>query len=124
MGFWKSKIGGITQKFKKIPLKEALIFVVVGCLLLALAFFVFRQDKETPTTTITGTDSEKRLTAILQEFDGLGNVRVMIGSTEEGEKSVVIVCDGQKDIRTIVEVREAAATVVGTPERNVKIYFK
>ena len=43
---------------------------------------------------------------------------------EDEVKSVVVVCEGAKDIRVVMEVREAVATALNTQQKSVKIYLK
>ena len=86
------------------------------------AWLVFGKDETTANTA--STDTEKRLAAILGDIDGVGEVEVMLSDTDEGEKGVVIVCQGAKDIVVLLSVREAAATALGIQQKNVKIYLK
>ena len=112
----------VKTRWKKLRLKEVVLFSVLSMLLLVGAWLVFRE--KTQTTYTASTDTEKRLVAILENIDGVGEVDVMLSSGEDGEKGVVIVCEGAKDIRVLISVREAAATALGIQQKNVKIYLK
>ena len=48
----------------------------------------------------------------------------MICETEEGVLGAVVVCEGAKNIRVNMDIREAVATALGTKESAVKIYLK
>ena len=116
--------GNLWSKLKNGRIKEwlfVLLFAAVLCVLAWVVFYDNRTDAATDVTTL-GTDTEKKLTAILEQIEGVGEVEVMI--SEEEEPTVVIVCDGGKDLQVIIRVREAAAAAVGTKEQNVKIYVR
>ena len=111
------------MKLKRLKYKEVLLFTVLAALLLFAAWKVFgAADKTTQTTALS--ETEKKLVAILENIDGVGEAEVMVSETEDGEKSAVIVCEGARDIRVLIAVREAVATALGTAQKNVKIYLK
>lgn len=109
------------EKAKKKWLEIALVGVVAVVLGIAV-WQVFLKDKQ-PTTTNADSD-ELRLVSILETIDGVGDAEVMIGRTEDGIQSVVIVCDGADQISVVIDVREAAATALGIEQKYVKIYLK
>ena len=70
------------------------------------------------------TEEEIRLVSILENIDGVGDAEVMIGLSEDGERRVVVVCDGADRISVLMDVREAAANALGIEEKFVKVYLK
>lgn len=112
----------IKTRWKRLRLKEVALVTILSVLLLGGAWLVF--GKENTQTSMSSSDTEKRLAAILADIDGVGEVEVMLSDTEDGEKGVVIVCEGANDIRVLISVREAAATALGIQQKNVKIYLK
>ena len=69
-------------------------------------------------------EKEQKISQILHEIDGVGEVSVVVCEEEDEVKSVVVVCEGAKDIRVVMEVREAVATALNTQQKSVKIYLK
>ena len=69
-------------------------------------------------------DTERRVDRLIEQIEGVGEAEVMICQTEDGVKSVVVVCEGGNDLQVIVRVREAVAAALGTEEKAVKIYVK
>ena len=112
----------IKTRWKRLRLKEVALVAILSVLLLGGAWLVL--GKENTQTSMSSSDTEKRLAAILADIDGVGEVEVMLSDTEDGEKGVVIVCEGANDIRVLISVREAAATALGIQQKNVKIYLK
>ena len=113
------------EKLKIKRLREYVWIAVVVLLLLILVFFAFKgEDEKSKNVMSQGTETEQKLAAILGEIEGVGEVQVMIGETEDGQKSVVVVCDGARSLQVIMDVREAAAAAVGTHQNQVKIYIR
>lgn len=100
--------------------------LLIGALAVALLFAISRvfQDDETKTVSSQMSETEQKVSRLLQEIEGVGAAEVIVCETEDGEKNVVIVCDGAKDIRVVMNVREAVAAALGTDEKSVKIYQK
>ena len=112
----------VKTRWKKLRLKEVVLLSILSILLLIGAWLVF--SEKTSTTYTASTDTEKRLVAILEKIEGVGEVEVMLSDTEDGERGAVIVCEGANDIRVLISVREAVATALGVQQKNVKIYLK
>lgn len=112
-------------RLKSGKIKDLLIIAGLALLLVFAVWRIFyKPDVLSTQTGVNGTESERALTALLGEIEGVGEVNVMICEDEEGVQSVVVVCDGAKNIRVNSDIREAVAAALGTEEKNVKIYLK
>jgi hypothetical protein len=110
------------SKNRKGKLLEIGLFVALA---LALCFAVWQVFlKEDKATVPTGSEEEIRLVAILESIAGVGDAEVMIGVYENGERGVVIVCEGAENISVLMDVREAAAAALGIEQKYVKVYLK
>ena len=100
--------------------------LVIGLLAVGLLFAVSRvfRDDEPKSVSTQMTETELKVSRLLQEIQGVGTAEVIVCETEDGEKNVVIVCDGAKNIRVVMDVREAVAAALGTDEKSIKIYQK
>ena len=106
-------------------LKDILLLSVLALTLIFAAWKIFDTDESVETlNAVSGSESERKVSRLLQEIDGVGAADVMICETEEGVQSVVVVCEGAKDLQVIINVREAVAAALGTEEKAVKIYLK
>ena len=106
-------------------LKEILLLSVLALTLIFAAWKVFYTDESGGTASVvSGSESERKVSRLLQEINGVGEAEVMICETEEGVQSVVVVCEGAKDLQVVMNVREAVAAALGTEEKAVKIYLK
>ena len=117
----------VWEKLKAARLKEWLTILGVSLALCVACFFIFNKQEDKKVAyepTFAGTEMEQRLATLLSEIEGVGSVQVMIGNAEDGAKSVVVVCSGAKNLQVIMDVREAAASAVGTSQKNVKVYHK
>lgn len=111
------------RKRKSGKLKDVLLLSVLALILVVAVWRIFYREDASKSVSTYGTESEKALKRLLSEIEGVGEVEVMI-CEEDGVKSVVVVCDGAKDIRVNSEIREATAAALGTEEKNVKVYLK
>lgn len=103
-------------------IKDVLLLSALALLLIFAVWKIFYTGDKTSPTTVTGSEEEQKLCALLSEIDGVGEVRVIINQNEDGTQSVVVVCEGADDLRVNMNVREAVAAALGTEEKSVKIY--
>lgn len=100
--------------------------LVVGGLAIALTIAVWQVffTDRTQETTAVMSENEKKVSRILKEIDGVGEASVMICETEDGVRSVVVVCEGANNLHVLMNVREAVAAALGTEEKAIKVYLK
>lgn len=113
----------LKKKIKSGRWKDALLLSVLALILVVAVWRIFYHADSGKTTSVYGTESEQALRRLLSQIEGVGEVEVMI-CEEDGVKSVVVVCEGAKDIRVNTDIREATAAALGTEEKNVKVYLK
>lgn len=105
--------------------KDLLLLAILALALLFAAWKVFHKDNsDSESVSLSMTEAEAKVSRLLQEIEGVGDAEVIVCETENGEKSVVVVCEGANNLRVIMNVREAVAAAVGTDENLVKIYLK
>ena len=114
------------SRFLRERRRELLIIFALALVLGFAVWKVFYDDTETASVGQIGTqtETERKLGALLTEIDGVGEAEVMICETEEGVKSVVVVCRGAENLQVVMDIREAVAAALGTDEKSVKIYLK
>ena len=115
--------GVVVKRYLREKWKDLLLIGVIAIALLFAISRVFGGNKE-KTVASSMTETERKVSRLLQEIQGVGEAEVIVCETEDGTKNVVIVCDGAKNIRVILDVREAVAAALGTDENSVKIYQK
>ncbi len=103
--------------------------LLIGGLALVIVFASWKifDDKQTPsgqTSAVTQSESERKVSRILEEIEGVGEAEVMICETEDGVEGVVVVCEGAKNLKVVMDIREAVSAVLGTKQSAVKIYLK
>ena len=106
-------------------IKDVLWISIVALLLFLACFLVFRKEDNTQSVALLQmSEKEQKITQILREIEGVGEVSVVVCEEYDEVKSVVVVCEGAKDIHVVMEVREAVATALNTQQKSVKIYLK
>ena len=112
----------LKRKIPKEKLRDALLVSVLALLLVFAVWKIFYTPQSAKTNSDTafsaGTESTEK------EIDGVGEAEVRICEAEDQAKSVVVVCDGAKNILVNMNIREAVAAALGIDEKNVKIYLK
>lgn len=111
--------------WKEKKIRDIAFIALLAFILLFACWKVFYKDEAEDLSSQTAlTETEKKIALLLQEIDGVGEASVMVCETEDGVTGAVVVCEGAKNIRVNMEIREAVATALGTEEKAVKIYLK
>ena len=112
--------------FKRIDgrWKDILLLSAFAIVLIFAAWQIFHTEDTEDVVALEASESEIKVSRLLEEIDGVGEANVIVYETEEGAKSVVVVCEGANDLRVVMNVREAVAAALGTEEKAVKIYLK
>lgn len=114
-----------TPWYQSGRIKDVLLLGALGLLLVFAAWKVFyTEDSAVKTSTATQSETERKVSRLLSEIEGVGEASVMICETEEGVTGAVVVCEGANDIRVVIDIREAVAAALGTKEKEVKVYLK
>lgn len=126
---WNKTINTETQTVRKRnifdgKIKEILLIAALALTLVFAVWKVFYDGDTKNVISVSGSETEQKISLLLKEIDGVGEANVMICETEEGVKSVVVVCEGARDLQVVMNVREAVAAALGTEEKAVKIYLK
>lgn len=116
------------EKRKKFRLdnriKDICILAVLALVLVFASWKIFGSEKEVEETASALSQTEEKISRLLEEMEGVGEASVMICETEEGVQSAVVVCEGAKNLQVIMDIREAVASALGTKEKAVKVYLK
>ncbi len=112
---------------KKITetLKANKTVLIIISLILALIFIVVIMNggqSESVYSAKTMTQTEEKLTRILNSIDGVGNTEVMVTETEDGICGVVIVCEGANNLMVRGNVLNAASTALNISKNIIAIY--
>lgn len=105
-------------------IKDICILAVLALVLVFASWKIFGSEKEVEETASTLSQTEEKISRLLEEMDGVGKASVMICETEEGVQSAVVVCEGANNLQVIMDIREAVASALGTKEKSVKVYLK
>lgn len=116
------------EKRKKFRLdnriKDICILAVLALVLVFASWKIFGSEKEVEETASALSQTEEKISRLLEEMEGVGEASVMICETEEGVQSAVVVCEGANNLQVIMDIREAVASALGTKEKAVKVYLK
>lgn len=105
-------------------IKDICILAVLALVLVFASWKIFGSEKEVEETASALSQTEEKISRLLEEIDGVGKASVMICETEEGVQSAVVVCEGANNLQVIMDIREAVASALGTKEKSVKVYLK
>ena len=110
--------------FHKSKFRDILIVAVLALVLIFAVWKIFYKEEPAMQTETTASETEKRVSRLLEDIEGVGEASVMICETEEGVQSGVVVCDGANDLQVLINVREAVSAALGTDQKSIKIYLK
>lgn len=111
----------LSEWFKE---KKKIILVVLLIALLILAVFLFFGGSESTDafSDAAKSDTEFRLTTLLESMDGVGTVEVMVTEEEGVIVGVVIVCDGADRIMVRNDILNAVSTALNINKNIIAIY--
>lgn len=120
------KEGGMSSLIKRLDgrIREVSLLILFGILVVCGAWLIFHADDEKNTSLEYATDTELKVLRLLEEMDGVGDANVIVYEDNDGVESVVVVCEGARNLRVVMNVREAVASALGMDEKSVKIYLK
>lgn len=103
------------MKFNK---KHLLILLLFGVLLLVIAI----PSGENPIQTSQGTDVEKRLTNVLNQMQGVGEVQVMITYQEDKSvEGVVVVAEGGDNAVVVQNITGVVQALFDVDSHKIKV---
>ncbi len=105
-------------------IKDVLIVSVLAFILTFTVWKVFNNPSSNDQNVNAMSETEKRISQILSEIDGVGKAEVIISENEDGIHGAVVVCEGANSIKVIMDVREAVSTALNIEAVNIKIYLK
>lgn len=105
--------------------RDIVILIVCAVLLLVIGWSVFHSKNNDAATGTEGySANEWKAMRILQEIEGVGAASVVVSEDSDGVHSVVVICEGARNISVVMDIREAVATALNTSQKSVKIYLK
>lgn len=119
--------GGFLKKLKGIKNLQiiAVVFIIAVALLIYSTVMTSKSSSGAKTTVSTVmTQDEQRLSAILSNIDGAGQVETMITEQNNTVVGVLVIADGAKDILVRIRLVEAAATALGVDKGLVNVYSR
>ncbi len=106
-------------------IKDILIIGVLAFILTFAVWKAFYTPEDTGTETVgIMNESERKISQLLSNIDGVGKAEVIISENEDGIIGAVVVCEGANNISVLMDVREAVATALNIKEKDIKIYLK
>ena len=108
------------QKLKNIKHIEIIIATIFGIIIFLI--YLSSIGSNSLLKSSQGTDFEKRLSSILQDIDGAGNVSVFVNVGEDEKViGVIVVASGANEVRVKLDMMRAIQTVMNDPETNIEI---
>lgn len=102
--------------------KKLIIVVLLVALLVVIVFLFFGSEEESVLGDSMKSDTELRLTALLERIDGVGDAEVMITENDGEITGVVVVCDGANSIMVRNDILNAVSTALNINKNNIAIY--
>lgn len=112
-----NRIASWIKERKKLILVLALIVLLV-----VVVYLFFGTDGSDGAASVSKTDTEVKLEALLGAMDGVGDVEVMVTSDDDGIAGVVIVCEGASSIMVRNDILNAVSTALDINKNIIAIY--
>lgn len=113
---------------KKLPILIAML--LCGAVLIGFSYHLNAAVEESAPTdaqTADGTANaiERRLSSVLSQIIGAGNVDVLVTEKPDGEiMGVLVIADGAKELTVRTELMRAAMTALDVPASSVEVFAR
>jgi hypothetical protein len=116
---WFEKLS-IWQKLKNIKHIEIVIAVIFAIVIFLIYLSSLGSTSSFKNTQAT--DFETRLSSILQDIDGAGNVSVFVNTGQDNKiVGIIVVASGANQVRVKLDIMRAIQTVLTDPSTNIEI---
>ena len=109
---------------KKKPKMLLLLLLFLGVLLIVLSYLLPKQEQSETEIARTRSETEKRLSQVLSEIEGAGEVEVLVTDGEEGSIGAVIVAEGGEDLMVQSNLVRACCAALKLPAQAVEVFVK
>ncbi len=123
----KEKFG---DSLKSLPIVKKLgkiknLQLIAAVLIIAVALVIYsnvalKSESETAAES-TMTEEEERLSNILENIDGAGEVEVMISRKGDEVVGILVIAEGADDISVILKLQRATVSAMGVDKSVVEI---
>ncbi len=134
------KAKDIFAEFKK---RDSLICAITAIIIIFFTAYAYRSDKgkqnhlpsdinKETTTSYSSTELETRLSGILKQINGVGNVSIMVtfpddvsvtaSSSSPTAIGAVIIAEGAANPEVRIKIQQAVQTALGIEARQIKIF--
>lgn len=117
---WYEKLS-IFQKLKNIKHIEIIVAVIFG-IIIFLVYLSTTSSSSLFSSNTGQTTLEERLSSILDDIDGAGNVSVFVNTGENDSiTGIIIVSSGADKVSVKLNILSAIETVLNVPTANIQI---
>lgn len=118
----------IVKKLKSIKNIRiiAVVFIIAIALIIYSSVVASRESKTVSQSQrqIVQSEDEQRLSGILSQIDGAGQVQTMITRTDGQIVGVLVIADGAKNPYVRLKLMQASATALGVSEDVISVLCK
>ncbi|MBO4380755.1 MAG: hypothetical protein J5815_01215 [Clostridia bacterium] len=125
--FEKLKSSKIIAKLKGVKNIQIIIAILIIAVALIIYSNVLSKSGSKSSSTVGAsvmTEEETRLSSVLAEIDGAGDVSAMITKNNGETVGVIVIAEGASDITVRLRLLDATATALGVDKQIVSVYSK
>lgn len=122
----KLKNNSFVQKLRGIKNIQIVVAILIIAVALIIYSNVLSKNKQTESASVSSveTEEESRLSNVLSQIDGAGDVATMITKSESKIVGVIVIASGARDITVRLRLVDATATALGVDKNIVSVYSK
>lgn len=112
------------EKLKNLLSDKTVRAILLALLALVLLFAVWKVffSGAAETSSVSHTDQELRLSAVLGQIEGVGDVEVMITTSDGVPVSAIVIFQGADSILARMRVIDVTSAALGIGRGNVLVY--
>lgn len=121
----------LAESLKSLPIVKKLgkiknLQLIVAVFIIAVALIIYSNvasEKETEPVSVSSvmTEEEKRLSNVLENIEGAGQVEVMITRKDDEVVGILVIAEGADDISVQLKLQRATVSAMGVDKDVVEI---
>ncbi|GEM_PF-5820876 len=114
----------LSAMLKQKPKVILFALLLLGLVLVLASYLLPKEEPVSASSLRTQSETEERLSVVLSEIEGAGNVEVLLTEDETGVIGAIIVAEGGEKLTVQIDLIRACCAALQLPAEAVSVFEK